>query len=165
MSANSPDQQGLELDLPATHAAGRMARRVAHEYAATRGLQGEVLDQLVFMLGELIDNAVDHGGGGAARDVSELEGDVRVLLNVRVLGLAAWEVSVEDESDLSPLELSKLMGGDADMPGLDDDRGRGLLLLRGFADSIDVSAGTHGKGLRVTVRVGVGPEDSAPPTP
>lgn len=157
MSTGSPKNRSLDLELPATHAAGRMARRVAHEYAATCGLAGEILDQLVFMLGELIDNAVDHGGGGAARDVSELESDVRVQLRVTVFDEASWEVSVEDESDLQPEELSQLVESLSGMPDFDDDRGRGLLLLKGFSDSIEVTAGTDGKGLRVTVRVGARP--------
>ena len=162
LNGQPSDPEGLKLDLPATHAAGRMARRVAHEYAATRGLAGEGLDRLVFVVGELLDNAVDHGGGQAALDQSELEGDVRVHLEMKVHGESCWEVHVEDESDLSPEALTKLLGEDAEMPDLEDPRGRGLLLLRGFADSVTASASSRGNGLRVSVHLGSSPDTPTP---
>lgn len=163
MSSQPPESEGLHLDLPATHAAGRMARRVAHEYAATRGLAGEGLDRLVFVVGELLDNAVDHGGGEAALDESQLLRKVRVHLDMTVHGEGCWEVHVEDESDLSPDALTKLLGEDTGMPDLEDPRGRGLLLLREFADSITAGWGTKGKGLRVSARLGTAPGDSKNP--
>lgn len=140
----------LSLDVPATHAAGRMARRVAHEYLASTGLEGVELEQAVFVLGELLDNAIDHGGGGAARDSSEVEEPARVHLEVESAG-GAWRVAVEDEGDGDPAVLEAMLGGEGAMPDLDDPRGRGLLLLQAFVDRVRVTAATSGRGVRIEV--------------
>lgn len=138
----------LHLEVPATHAAGRMARRVAHEYLASTGLEGVELEQAVFVLGELLDNAIDHGGGEAARDATEVEVPVQVYLEVERVG-AGWRVAVEDAGDGDPAALEAMLGADAPMPDLDDPRGRGLLLLREFVDVVRVRARASGPGVRV----------------
>lgn len=138
----------LSLDVPATHAAGRMARRVAHEYLASTGLDGVDLEQAVFVLGELLDNAIDHGGGEAARDSSEVDEPAQVHLEVECAE-GRWRVAVEDEGDGDPAALEAMLGEGGAMPDLDDPRGRGLLLLQAFVDRVTVTSATSGRGVRI----------------
>ncbi len=58
--------QELRLDLPAAHSAARMARHLVRQFAKAGGLPESELDQLTLVADELLSNAVDHGGGGAA---------------------------------------------------------------------------------------------------
>lgn len=133
--------------LPATHAAGRMARRVAQEYAATRGVVGDELERLTFVVGELLDNAIDHGGGGAARSQAELGSEVEVRLELGVES-ERWDVVVDDQGDGDPSSLAAHLAEAADMPAPEDPRGRGLLLLKMMVDELRVEPAPE-RGVRV----------------
>ncbi len=141
----------LELDLPATHAHGRMARRVATHFAEERGLEGRPLEAFQFVAGELIDNAVDHGGGAAAMSLSDLKSDVRVRMVVRVGPDAgegrAWALRVDDQGGGDVGAIEGFIRPESGFPDLEDERGRGLFLLAEMVDHLEVSVSPDGKGL------------------
>lgn len=155
------DERGtLDLDLPATHAHGRMARRIARQFAETEGLALSECETLEFVVGELLDNAVDHGGGGAARGLDDLTRDVRMRLIVRVTvdGAASdeqetrWSVRVEDQGGGEPATLKAMIAPDSGFPDLEDERGRGFFLLAQMVDAIDVLETEDGKGLALVAK-------------
>jgi len=136
----------LELDLPAAHSAGRMARQMAREFALAEGVPEAEVETLEFVTGELVDNAVDHGGGHGAREVSDLPGNVRMQLLVRVSG-GAWSVTVGDQGGAEPESVRDLLDPPDGIPDLEDERGRGFFLLAGMVDELAVDATPAGDGL------------------
>lgn len=146
----------LELDLPAAHSAGRKGRQLTREFALSQGLPPSEVETLEFITGELLDNAVDHGGGGGAREVTDLPADVRMGLLLR-FGDGEWALTVSDQGGGLPESIRLLMEPPDGVPDLDDERGRGFFLLRGLVDEITVSRTPGGAGLaiRASRRYGV----------
>ncbi|MEO1699356.1 MAG: carboxylating nicotinate-nucleotide diphosphorylase [Planctomycetota bacterium] len=141
----------LDLELPSTHAHGRMARRIARQFAESEGLPTPECETLEFVAGELLDNAIDHGGGGAARDLADLEGDVRIhfAVDIEADGDAwRWAVRVEDQGGGEPDEVRRLITPPDGIPDLEDERGRGFYLLAQMVDELDVVRSEDGRGLR-----------------
>jgi anti-sigma regulatory factor (Ser/Thr protein kinase) len=145
---NAPQSPELRLDLPAAHSAARMARRLVREFALRGGLEESEVDNLLLVADELLSNAVDHGGGGAAREESELESDVTMQL-VLVLRDGGWVLDVADEGQGDPEELEALLHP-AGLPDLEDERGRGFFLISGLCQSLSVRRREDGKGLVIT---------------
>lgn len=153
----------LDLDLPATHAHGRMARRIARQFAVTEGLPQPEIETLEFVVGELLDNAVDHGGGGAARELEDLPKDVRMHLFIRIMsdpGDAVdgilWSVRVEDQGGAEPSLVRSMIEPEDGIPDLEDERGRGFFLLAQMVDELDVTTSVDGLGLALEARKGHG---------
>ena len=150
------DERGaLDLDLPATHAHGRMGRRIARQFAETEGLGSDECDTLEFVVGELLDNAVDHGGGGAARRLEDLRSDVRMHLVVRVSvddAAPTWSVRVEDQGGGEPAAVRAMITPEDGIPDLEDERGRGGFLLAQMVDESDVARSGDGRGLMLEAR-------------
>ncbi|MEM9799754.1 MAG: carboxylating nicotinate-nucleotide diphosphorylase [Planctomycetota bacterium] len=149
------DERGtLDLDLPATHAHGRMGRRIARQFAENEKLPSDECDTLEFVVGELLDNAVDHGGGGAARRLDDLASDVRMHLVVRVEtdSEIRWSVRVEDQGGGEPAVVREMITPESGFPDLEDERGRGFFLLAQMVDAIDVSRSHDGLGLSLEAR-------------
>lgn len=140
-------ERRLELYVPATHAAARGARRTATDFARRDGLSSEEVEQLALVLSELLSNAVDHGGGGAARDGDELDGPVGVTLRLW-LGDGDWAVEVDDEGAGDAARLAELLAGDPQF-ALEDERGRGFFLVREMVDALSVRPGAGGLGVCV----------------
>jgi anti-sigma regulatory factor (Ser/Thr protein kinase) len=138
----------LRLDLPAAHSAGRMARQMVRQFAQAEGLPEGELDTLLFVVGELLDNAVDHGGGDGAREVSDLQGDVRMRLELD-LANGAWSVRVFDQGGGEPEELSAFLEPPDGLPPLEDERGRGFYLLAQMVDELAVAKSDDGLGLAI----------------
>jgi anti-sigma regulatory factor (Ser/Thr protein kinase) len=142
--------QELRLDLPAVHSAARMARHLVRQFARAGGLVGSELDQLVLVADELLSNAVDHGGGGAARSEAELERPVRMTM---MLGVSArgWEMHVADQGGGDPLVVNGLMHPEG-LPDLEDERGRGFFLMAQMVDSLRVAKSADGLGLEMIAK-------------
>jgi anti-sigma regulatory factor (Ser/Thr protein kinase) len=138
--------QELRLDLPAAHSAGRMARQMLRPFALRVGVPESEVDTLEFVAGELLDNAVDHGGGGAAMETTDLNGDVRMTLHLEVVE-KAWIVRVGDQGGANPDEMRNLIAPKDGLPDLEDERGRGFFLLSQMVDKILVSRSEDGLGL------------------
>ena len=138
----------LELDLPAAHSTGREARQMTRDFALTEGLPPSEVETLEFVTGELLDNAVDHGGGGGAREEADLPGDVRIGLLLQ-LGSGDWALTVSDQGGGDPQPIRLLLEPADGVPDLLDERGRGFFLLRGLVDRITVERTPDGAGLAI----------------
>lgn len=136
----------LRLNLPAAHSAGRMARQMLRQFALREGVPEGEVDTLEFVAGELLDNAVDHGGGNAAMEESDLEEDVRMTLFLGV-GHQSWVLRVGDEGGGSPEDVRPLLEPLDGFPDLENERGRGFFLLGQMCDVIHVNETEDGRGL------------------
>jgi anti-sigma regulatory factor (Ser/Thr protein kinase) len=139
----------LRLDLPAVHSAARMARHLIRPFARSGGITGSELDNLVLVSSELLSNAVDHGGGEAVLDTSDLNHTVRMSLFLRVRA-GNWEMDVIDEGGGDPAELDALIHPDG-LPDLEDERGRGFFLIGTMVDEITVKKSDSGQGIQLSV--------------
>jgi len=138
----------LSLDLPAAHRAVRLARNVAKSFARLAGMRDKDVDTLVLVVSELLANSVDHGGGESAMSEEERPSDVRMHLSLTVEG-GTWTLRVTDAGGGDPDELRGLLSASGP-PDLEDERGRGLFLMREMVDAIRVDASEDGRGLTIT---------------
>ena len=138
----------LRLDLPAVHSAARMARHLIRQFARGAGVVGAELDSLLLVADELLSNAVDHGGGGAAREEGELESHPRMGM-LLALDAAGWRMGVSDQGGGRPEELSPLLQP-GELPDLEDERGRGFFLVTQMVQRIEVRSSQDGLGLCIT---------------
>lgn len=136
----------LQLELPAAHSAGRMARQLLREFALREAVPEPELETLQFVAGELLDNAVDHGGGNAAREEADLQSDVRMKMRL-TLGEGCWTVSIEDQGGGEPELMRALIEPEDGFPDLEDERGRGFFLIAQMVDDLKVEKSTDGLGL------------------
>ena len=134
----------MRLDLPAVHSAARMARRLIRPFARSSGVAGRDQDKLLLVAEELLTNAVDHGGGGAAIDEKDLTTQARMSMQV-IIGPKTWEVRVADQGGGDPVSVEKLLRKD-ELPDLEDERGRGFFLMSQLVDSIKVEKSEDGRG-------------------
>ena len=150
--------QELRLDLPAAHSASRMARQMLRPFALRVGIPATEVDTLEFVAGELLDNAVDHGGGESAMETSDLRSDVRMTLHLEIQE-QSWVVRVGDQGGANPDEIRAIITPPDGLPDLDDERGRGFFLLSQLVDRILVSKSEDGLGLvfEVSKRYGAAP--------
>ena len=144
----SDDSQELRLDLPAAHSASRMARQIVSKFALERGLDEDEIGTLELVTSELLSNAVDHGGGDCAMEESDLKGDVRMQLWLRVVS-TSWTLSVSDQGGGDPQEMEPFLDKN-DLPDLEDERGRGFFLLSSMVDVMAVRLTENGRGLVLT---------------
>jgi len=142
------DGRELRLDLPAAHSAARMARHLVREFAMREGVVHTEVESLLLIADELLSNAVDHGGGDSAREELDLAEPVRMGL-LLVLRDDGWVLEVSDEGGGDPDAVDRLLHP-ADMPDLEDERGRGFWLISGLCQSLAVRRREDGLGLAVT---------------
>lgn len=141
----------LRLDLPAAHSAERMARGVLRQFAERENVPEDEIETLEFVAGELLTNAVDHGGGERAMREEDLRSRVRMSLVFEVQG-DSWILRVGDQGGGDPAELRARLTA-TEEPDLDDDRGRGFFLLAQMVDSLNVERSADGLGVEfVAVR-------------
>ena len=136
----------LALDLPAVHRGARVARYVVRTFARLEGLSSREVETVMLAVSELLANAIDHGGGGAAMTESQLEADVRMRLVFQVRD-KEWRLEVTDQGSGDPAQIQKLFSDE--LPDLSDDRGRGLFLIGQMLDRVDVERGQNGRGVRI----------------
>jgi anti-sigma regulatory factor (Ser/Thr protein kinase) len=150
----SPDRvhSELSLDLPAAHRGVRVARNVLRRFGRLQGMADGDVDSLALIVSELLANVIDHGGGDAAMEEGDLETDARMQLQFE-LEAHRWILSVTDQGGGDPDEVRRLL---EETPALDDDRGRGLFLMRQMVDEVAVVKNANGRGLtlRATKRHG-----------
>jgi anti-sigma regulatory factor (Ser/Thr protein kinase) len=137
--------RSLQMELPAAHSAEREGRARVREFAAAHGLSREELDALEFVTGELLTNAVDHGGGGRAMHERDLSSPVRMRLAFTVAD-DSWTLRVSDEGGGDVEELRARIQSD-EPPDLEDDRGRGFWMLAQMVQRLDVGKSADGRGL------------------
>ena len=100
---------------------------------------------LQLVTSELLTNAIDHGGGGGARDFKDLKVDVRLQARLSV-DSGGWVLEVTDKGGGDPEELRPFLEPDG-LPDLEDERGRGFFLLAQSVESLTVEASPAGDGL------------------
>jgi anti-sigma regulatory factor (Ser/Thr protein kinase) len=135
----------LRLDLPAAHSAERLARAVMRQFVQREGIPSDELDGIEFVASELLSNAVDHGGGHSAMEESDAPPDVRVQFQLRMRP-DGWEMRVSDQGGGDPQRVQALIE-DPDLPGPDDERGRGFFLLKSMLERLLVERSADGQGL------------------
>ena len=153
MSANEhPHQRELTLDLPAAHRDVRVARHVVRHFARLEGVRNDEIEKLVLIVSELLANAVDHGGGPPAMTEHDLVGNTRMRLLLEI-GAHEWRLAVSDEGGGDPARVRHALRS-VQLPDLEDERGRGLYLMRQMVDSMEVDQSSDGRGLtfRITRR-------------
>lgn len=138
-------ENGVFLDLPAAHSEGRMARQVLRKFAEVRGMLEREIETLELVASELLGNAVDHGGGGAAMERSDVVGKVRMRLTLQVQA-DGWKLAVADEGGAQPADVKDLIDPEG-FPDLEDERGRGFFLMKSMVDSLHVEKSADGRGL------------------
>jgi anti-sigma regulatory factor (Ser/Thr protein kinase) len=148
MSAPEP-QSRIELELPAAHAYASVGRRVVTRLVEERGLPERQQEVIALTASELLSNAVDHGGGDAAMEAFET--NARMELCFELVG-RGWSLSVSDAGEGDAAKLTELLEGDP-FAALEDERGRGLMLLRDMVDDLEVRDNSEGTGLTVIARV------------
>lgn len=149
-------ERELSLDLPAVHRGVAVARSLARRFARLEGVPERQADTLLLVLSELLANAVDHGGGGAAMSEAQWNGSVRMRALVR-LEDDGWSVSVSDQGGGDPRPLRRMLTAD-EPPGFEDERGRGIYLVRTLTDELSIEVSEDGRGLRIVAskRYGAG---------
>lgn len=139
----------LALDLPAAHRGVRVARHVVRHFARLEGVKDQEIEHLVLIVSELLANAIDHGGG-AALEEGELVGDPRMRIQL-VVGAREWRLAVSDEGGGDPERVRRAIQS-AKLPDLEDERGRGLYLMRQMVDSMEVDPSEDRRGLTFRVQ-------------
>ena len=142
---NRDQPHELRLDLPAAHSAERLARAVMRQFVQHEGMPADEVDALEFVASELLSNAVDHGGGHSAMEEDDAPPEVRVQFQLK-LRPDGWEMRVTDQGGGDPERVQALIE-DPDLPGPDDERGRGFFLLKSMLEEIKVERSDDGQGL------------------
>jgi len=150
VSPAGPYPHRMSVDLPAAHRGVRVARNVLRRFARMQGLAPGDIDELLLVASELLANAIDHGGGGAALTEEELPAEIRMRLGFTITP-HEWQLEVTDEGGGNVDEVRALVDPQG-LPDLEDDRGRGLFLMAQTVDHLGVVAGPDGKGLTFQVR-------------
>ncbi len=146
--SRSADSIELKLSMQAHHEAARSGRQRARDFASTEGMDASEVERLEFVVGELLSNAVDHGGGERAMDGRDCDpgGGIQMHLELRI-SKAGWLLRVEDEGGGDPECLRPLVQDTGELPDLEDERGRGFFLLLGMLTSLKVESARTGKGI------------------
>ncbi|MDF1799305.1 MAG: ATP-binding protein [Planctomycetota bacterium] len=132
----------LALELPCVHRAVRVGRRVVQTFARTDEVPDEEIERLMLVTSELLANAVDHGGGGGAFTEADLESEVVMFLRLEI-DAKGWHLEVEDQGGGDPTESAATLAGDKPIDP-EDERGRGLFLVREMVGHMAVRAGERG---------------------
>lgn len=135
----------IGIVFPASHDQGILCRRMLEVHAREVGIPAEEGSVLQLVTSELLTNAIDHGGGGGARDYKDLARDVRIRARLEV-SEAGWVLQVTDRGGGDPEVLRPFLepGG---IPDLEDERGRGFFLLAQSVEALTVELSPDGDGL------------------
>ena len=140
---SKPD--ALAVKFPASHDQGILCRRLLESFGREVGVPEGEDGTLQLVTSELLTNAIDHGGGGGARDFKDLKVDVRLQARLSV-DSGGWVLEVTDKGGGDPEELRPFLEPDG-LPDLEDERGRGFFLLAQSVESLTVEASPAGDGL------------------
>ncbi|MGI5441183.1 ATP-binding protein [Streptomyces shenzhenensis] len=124
--SQGPVPRSEEFGLPAGAACVAQARCLVGTLLAGWGLSDEPADDAILVLSELVTNAIAHSGGS------------RITCRVHVLG-GRVRIEVEDERRGASVPAVR-------EPDVDDQGGRGLLLVSRLSDAWGVGEAPDGKG-------------------
>ena len=117
------------IAIPADLARIADVRRFAARLLSHAGVKGTPADEIVLALSEIVQNAVEHGVTSNGTRIQ-----VRVTC---VGGLVRLEVEERFNSTTEAKALARMFA-DAKVPPVDDERGRGLWLVRAMLDRVEV---------------------------
>lgn len=146
-SHDRPDRSRT-FGLPAAPASVGLARATARTVLDGWGVHGELCDNAVLVLSELVTNALTHSGSD------------RVECRLRTAG-CRLRIEVEDQNRCGSLPERR-------EPDADDQNGRGLILVEALTDDWGRRAAAHGTGCVVWAELGplpAGPARHRPPAP
>lgn len=134
----------IELRLPATHRFTRLGRRVVERLAERQGYEPRRVEELSLIASELLSNCVDH---------AQPSGEPLWMQLAIAFEPTGWELEVVDQGGGDAERLNAALAEPlepalADLD-LDQERGRGLLLLRSLVDRLEASPSADGRGLRL----------------
>lgn len=112
------------LTVSADTAATRSARAVVRELCSTADLNGDTVETAVLLVTELVSNAIEHGGGTAVLGADVDERRLRI-----------------DVADDDP-QIPQVHRGE-----IDDERGRGLLLVDALSSRWGAAPKNPGKNV------------------
>ena len=135
----------LAVKFPASHDQGLLCRRLLESFGREVGVPEGEGSTLQLVTSELLTNAIDHGGGGGARNFKDLEVDVPLQASLSV-DSCGWVLEVTDKGGGDPEELRPFLELDV-LPDLEDERGRGFFLLAQSVESLTVEQSPAGDGL------------------
>ena len=111
------------------------------------GVEGDDREELLLAISELVNNAIEHVAGRTGDGYHE----VSLRFGIRD-GVAVGTVVDEGEGVIAQAAFDG-----AAQPALDDDRGRGLFLVKAYVDDVRVRAVPGGgTEIRFSKRVGAG---------
>ncbi|MFJ2610387.1 ATP-binding protein [Streptomyces sp. NPDC091279] len=127
------------LELPARRDSVRAARHGVHERISAWGLPDPLCDDAVLLVSEMVTNAVLHTISG------------RMLCGVRLLTENCLRIEVHDYDYRHDCAT---VGRDRPLPGVDDETGRGLLIVEQLACAwgVERSVRTPGNAVWATLR-------------
>jgi anti-sigma regulatory factor (Ser/Thr protein kinase) len=119
----------VDLSVRATPAAGRVVRQALRRFLAENSVEPTVASNLEVALGEALNNAIEHAYGAVPGmiDVGAWRDATRLVVEVRDHG--RWR------------------------PERQEDRGHGLQLMRGLADTVDLEVTGSGTTVRLSQRL------------
>jgi anti-anti-sigma factor len=136
-----PPVGDLQLLLPAEPQVLATLRRTVGQWATRSGASDEEAHDLVLAVGEAVTNVIEHAYTSTGGQV-EVEACIRQgLARIVVRDRGRWRPSRPDEG------------------------GRGLLLMRGLVENVDVTSGPGGTEVRLSRRVGRAPVITGPLSP
>jgi anti-anti-sigma factor len=128
----------LQLRFPAEPHVVATFRRTVRQWATASGASDEEAHDLVLAVGEAVTNVIEHAytspGGQVEVEASIRQGLARIVVRDR----GRWRPSRRDEG------------------------GRGLLLMQGLVENVDVVSGPRGTEIRLSRRVGLEPVRTVP---
>ena len=142
---NRGQSGAIVVAFPASHDQGILCRRLLESHGRDEGLPEGEDSVLQLVTSELLTNAIDHGGGGGARDFKDLATDVRIKAHLTVQS-SGWVLEVTDRGGGDPDDLRPFIDPEV-LPDLEDERGRGFFLLAQSVDSLTVDQSPGGDGL------------------
>ena len=135
----------IGVAFPASHDQGILCRRLLESHGRDVGLPEGEDSVLQLVTSELLTNAIDHGGGGGARDFKDLTADIRIKARLTIQS-SGWALEVTDRGGGDPEELRPFLDPDG-LPDLENERGRGFFLLAQSVESLTVEQSPAGDGL------------------
>jgi len=143
---DSGDPGRLEFQFPPDLGYLRTLRRHLRGELASNGVSEDLRNKVLLVLDEIVTNAIDHGAEYRV-------GDGHLTLR---LAVERTEVSLEFEDPDVPLvivqRLAAMLASGGELPPIEAERGRGLILLAASVDSLVVTPRAAG-GLHLAGRI------------
>lgn len=136
----------LQFDVTGTFDAVVAARRIMNDWLKRAGAAEKVLDEMALVITEICNNAVEHGSATI---------DEPMQLSAEVIdGILHLEVLEKSGDAVDPIGQALLESFAP--PSLEEERGRGLFLIRVYVDELDIDTTDNNK-LRIRIQKKVRP--------